>query len=71
MKLFQLLISTMEMIIQHEIENNFGSRRREEGVLAGGGQRRSFWEGIWVKISKIKNVAAMEISGENFLRKGE
>lgn len=43
------------------IENNFGSRKRGKDILARGGQGRSLWEGIWTKISKIKNVAAINI----------
>lgn len=34
-------------------------------------QRGPLWGDTWTKISKMKNVPAMQMSGENFPRRGE
>lgn len=66
MKLLQLLIWIMKIIIWHEIENILGSEGEWVNILATSGQGRPLWGGICTKISKMKNVAAMQISGQSF-----
>lgn len=42
-----------------------------DDILANSGQGRPLWGDIWTKISKMKNVAARQISGKSFPRRGK